>query len=215
MLFKVGFVLVLGIVLMIVAIFLIFRFYTQDHIYREVNRVPEAYTALVLGAKVYNSGNPSAVLKDRLDSALELYKAGKIKRFLLSGDHGQKRYDEVNNMKKYLERNGVTQAAIFLDHAGFDTYDSVVRAKKIFQVKDVIIVTQAFHLPRSVFIARRNGLKAYGLVADKRPYITIRQMQIRELLANVKAMGNVLFQSQPRYLGKTIPITGDSRKSYD
>ena len=109
-------------------------------------------------------------MRDRLDKALELYSKGKVKRFLLSGDQGTLKYDEVNNMKQYLISKKVNTKDVFLDHAGFDTYNSVVRAKEVFNVDNVIIVTQHFHLSRAIYIARKNGLNAFGAVSDKLKY---------------------------------------------
>ena len=188
---------------------------SKEFIYDKVKDVPPCYTALVLGAKVSQSGYPSDFLKDRMDIAIELYKNKKVKRFLLSGDHGQKNYDEVNSMKKYLLEKGIDTCDIFLDHAGFDTYSSIVRAKEVFQVKDVIIVTQEFHLSRAVYIARKKGLNAYGMVADKREYLSMKRLKIRELMANVKAFWEVMINKDPKFLGNKIPITGDSKLSYD
>jgi SanA protein len=104
---------------------------------------------------------------------------------------------------------------IFLDHAGFDTYNSVVRAKKIFKVKDLIIVTQKFHLPRAIFIARQLGLDAYGYIADRRPYQQIDYYQFRESVANLKATLEVAIKREPKYLGNPIPIHLDSKVSWD
>ena len=118
---------------------------TSKQISSDINSIPNAYTGLILGSKVYANGKPSLILKDRLDAGLTLYKEGKIQRFLLSGDHGSKQYDEVNTMKQYLLDKGVPETDIFLDHAGFDTYNSLLRAKKIFQVKKLIVITQKFH----------------------------------------------------------------------
>ena len=164
---------------------------------------------------VYHSGYPSDYLKDRMDVAIELYKNKKVKRFLLSGDHGRKNYDEVNNMKKYLIDNGINTEDIFLDHAGFDTYNTMVRAKEIFQVTDAIIVTQEFHLSRAVYLARSKGITAFGIKADKRSYAAISKLKIRETIANVKAFIEVLINKSPKFLGSKIPITGNSKLSYD
>jgi SanA protein len=188
---------------------------TKSKIYAKTSQIPNAYTGLILGSKVYNNGNPSGILKDRLDAGLELYKKNKIKRFLLSGDHGTKQYDEVNSMKKYLLKKGVSEKDIFLDHAGFDTYNSLFRAKEIFLVKDLIIVTQQFHLKRSLFIAKNIGLNAVGYVADKHQYSIANKMKIREKLANVKAFLELSINRKPTFLGHKIPITGDSSKSFD
>lgn len=188
---------------------------SKRFLYDMVSDVPKCYTAIVLGAKVNSNGFPSDYLQDRLDMAIELYNNNKITRFLLSGDHGQTSYDEVNNMKAYLIDHGINAIDIFLDHAGFDTYNTMVRARKIFQVKDAIIVTQEFHLPRAVYIARNKGIEAYGIKADKREYAAMKTLKIREALAKVKAFTEVIFNKKPKYLGDQIPITGDSKLSYD
>jgi SanA protein len=188
---------------------------SKKYLYDKVIEVPKCYTAIVLGAKVSTKGVPSDYLQDRLDIAIELYRNNKIARFLLSGDHGQRSYDEVNSMKAYLIEHGINTVDIFLDHAGFDTYNSMVRAKKIFQVKDAIVVSQEFHLPRAVFIARSKGIEAYGIKADKREYAALKSLKIREVLANVKAFAEVTINKKPKYLGDQIPITGDSKLSYD
>ena len=188
---------------------------TNSFITDDQKNLSPSYTALVLGAKVYESGRPSAVLRDRLDRAYELYRTGKVKRFLLSGDHGQKDYDEVNHMRIYLREKGVPSKDIFMDHAGFDTYNSVVRARDIFEVEDVIIVTQDFHLPRAVFIAHQKGLNAHGFIADKRTYPRMKYLRLREGLASVKAAMEILVNRAPRFGGDKIPITGNSQLSYD
>ena len=176
---------------------------------------PACYTAIVLGASVHRNGNLSSILSDRVDGALELYNSGKIKRFLLSGDHGQTDYDEVNTMKNYLIKEGVDSADIFLDHAGFDTYSSMVRAKEVFKVDSLYIVTQQYHLYRAVYIARKIGLNAYGYVADKREYNAIVKYTLREWLANVKSWIWVNTNHKPIFLGDQIPINGDSKASWD
>jgi SanA protein len=188
---------------------------SRHYCFSEAKDVPASYTAIVLGAMVYQTGKPSFILQDRLDVAYELYRSGKIKRFLLTGDHGQKGYDEVNTMKKYLLEKGVDTRDIFLDHAGFDTYNSMVRAKEIFEVNDAVVVTQDFHLNRAVYLARANGLNACGIASDRREYRTINYLRFRELSARVKAFAEVIFGKDPVFLGTAIPITGDSKLSYD
>jgi len=178
-------------------------------------KVPASYVALVPGASVYANGQPSQILADRLDKACELYKNGKVKRFLLSGDHGTRTYNEVEAMKSYLNNKGVPDSVIFTDHAGFDTYSSMVRAKKVFEVDSLTIVTQAFHLRRAVYIARKQGLVAYGYESDMRRYPSINYLMIRESFASIKAFFEVLFHAEPRFGGEKIPIRGDSSKSYD
>lgn len=174
-----------------------------------------AYTAIVPGALVHYNGKPSGILADRLDVALQLYTEKKIQRFLLTGDHGQESYDEVNYMKKYLNQKGVPDSVIFLDHAGFDTHSSMMRAAKIFGVTDAIVVTQAMYMHRSLYLARACGLNATGVSSDLRHYGGYRSKKIREILACTKAFLEILFGTQPKFLGKKIPIHGDSRLSYD
>jgi SanA protein len=208
-----------SIAIAIVLVLLLINWYvvsnSKPYIYTTINYVPECYTGVVLGAKVNKSGLPSDILKDRIDVAIDLYKNHKIKRFLLTGDHGTSSYDEVNNMKDYLVRNGIDTENIFLDHAGFDTYSSMVRAKEVFQVTDAIIITQQFHLSRAVYIARSKGLNAYGVTSDKRRYRSVEYLKFREMIANVKALYEIIINKSPRFLGQQIPITGDSKLSYD
>lgn len=179
------------------------------------NPDPSAYVAIVLGARVYPSGRLSPMLEDRIQTALELYQRGKVKRILVSGDHGRVEYDEVNAMKDYLLAAGVPASDIFLDHAGFDTYDSLYRAKHIFQVNSAIVVTQEFHLPRAVYIARSIGLDAVGMAADKRPYASIRYNKLREWPSRFKAFLNIVLHVKPQYLGEVLPIIGDASVSWD
>ncbi len=188
---------------------------SRGYIYTRPDEVPAAYTAIVLGAMVSKTGNLSNFLLDRMDMALALYNAGKVKRFLLSGDHGRADYDEVNSMKHYLLDHGVDSTDIFLDHAGFDTYNTMVRAKEIFGVEDAIIISQEFHVPRAVYIARGKGIQAYGINADKRDYGSLNYLKFRESIACIKAFFEVNINKSPVFLGDKIPISGDSRLSYD
>lgn len=188
---------------------------SKSYIQKDLGSTPSSFTGLVLGAGVYKNGSPSPVLRDRLETAYELYRSGKIKKLLLSGDHGGKYYDEVNTMKGYLESKGVPQQDIFLDHAGFDTYNSITRANKIFLVDDMIIITQQFHLPRAIYIAKEQEIKVAGISADKRKYMHLNYLKFRESLANIKAFFETIVHRKPRFLGEKIPITGDSKASYD
>lgn len=198
-----------------IAINIFIQQFSKPFIYKDLKDVPQKFTVLVPGALVNTDGKPSEILSDRLEMALELYLEGKVYRFLLSGDHGTIGYDEVNHMKNYLTAKGVPPEDIFLDHAGFDTYNSIVRAQKIFKVDGVIIVTQQFHLSRALYIARAKHLDAYGYIADKHKYTAIRHLQIREKLACIKAFFEVYINRKPKFLGDEIPITGDSHKSFD
>ncbi|TAL31788.1 MAG: hypothetical protein EPN93_17050 [Spirochaetes bacterium] len=170
---------------------------------------------LVPGAKVYRGGGLSHVLEDRLESARALYVQGGAGKLLLSGDHGTRYYDEVNAMKRHLIAKGVPAEDIFLDHAGFETYDSVYRAAEVFGVKRVVICTQRFHLYRALYIARALGLEAYGLSADRRVYRGWMLNETREFFARIKAFFKILLRPAPKFLGARIPINGDGRKSWD
>lgn len=184
-------------------------------IYREVTAVPPRYTGIVLGAAA-PSGIPSMILEDRLRTALALYQAGKVQRLLLSGDHGAESYDETNTMKEWLKTHGVAEADLFLDHAGFRTLDTMARAQAVFQVKDAIVVTQAFHLPRALYLADAFGLDAVGMSADLHDYDDAPYNAARERVARCVAWLDVhVFKRTPRYLGPPLPITGEARLSWD
>lgn len=178
------------------------------------NAPPARYTGIVLGCRV-NDDDVSLCLEERLARALDLYRAGKVKRLLLSGDHGQRGYDEVNTMKHWLVARGVPLDHIFLDHAGFDTYDSMVRARKVFGVDSALVITQAFHLPRAVYLAQHCGITAEGVPADPSGGSSCRGSAVREPMACVKAVFNATFRSAPKFLGPAISITGPSWPSFD
>lgn len=179
-----------------------------------VEEARPAQAALVLGAGVWADGTPSAVLEDRLEVGLALYRAGKVDKILCTGDHGTVDYDEVNAMRRYLEGRGVPTEDVFMDHAGFDTYDSMYRAREVFAVQSAVVVTQAFHLPRALFLARSLGLEAQGVSATLRPYVRQDWYELREVAARAKAFGEVLVARKPRFLGPRIPITGDGRATH-
>lgn len=164
---------------------------------------------LVLGCRVYEDGTPSHMLEDRLRRSVELYRAGAAPKLLMSGDHGQREYDEVGAMKQYALAEGVSSRDVFMDHAGFSTYESLYRAKEIFGVEKVIIVTQEYHLHRALQIARALGLDAYGVAADYRSYSGQLMRDIREIMARNKDVLSTIFLPKPTYLGEKIPISGD------
>lgn len=188
---------------------------TKGHIYSTLQDVPSAHTAIVLGASVKSNGNLSVMLRDRVESALFLYNEGKVKRFLLSGDNGTKEYNEPRAMKKYLIERGVPEDHIYLDYAGFDTYDTMYRSKAVFEVESAIVVTQEFHLARALYIANKMDLGYIGYNGDKREYAHQEYNARRELLANVKAYLELSFRKAPTYLGSKIPITGPPQSSYE
>lgn len=145
--------------------------YSKDKIYKSVEAVPnENRIAIVLGAKVWDGGVPSFVLEDRIITAVELYKAGKVKKLLMSGDNPTKEYDEPTAMKNYAVKLGVPENDIILDFAGRRTYDTCYRAKEIFEIKKAIMVSQEFHLPRSIYLCQNIGVDAVGIISNRRPY---------------------------------------------
>lgn len=170
---------------------------------------------LVLGAGVGANGVPSPILKDRLDKGIELYQASISNRLLMSGDHGQVDYDEVNVMKNYAITSGITSSDIFMDHAGFSTYESLYRAKVIFQVKKVLIVSQKEHLYRAIYIAESLGLEAIGVAAEDIHYGGDEARDLREFLARVKDAFTLLIKPKPSYLGDPIPIDGNGDSTND
>ncbi|TVZ51012.1 vancomycin high temperature exclusion protein [Dokdonia sp. Hel_I_53] len=187
---------------------------TKDQISNKIDEIPSVYTVIVLGASVRANGNLSTMLEDRVESALQLYNNGKVERFLLSGDNGTKSYNEPQAMKEYLMQQGVPEDIIFLDYAGFDTYDSMYRASSVFNVKNAVVVTQEFHLPRAIYIANKLNLNYYGLIGDKRAYQQEDRNKKRELLANVKAFLELTIGKEPKYLGAHIPIDGPPQSTY-
>ena len=177
--------------------------------------VATAEAILVLGAQVYESGQVSPILRDRLSMGLQLYQLGVAPKLLVSGDHGREDYDEVNAMRRFLEKKGVPARDIFMDHAGFDTYDSMIRARDVFQVKKVVVVTQYFHLVRALYIARALRLECQGVSSDLSRYSAQTYFQGRELLARIKAFLEVTFGRSPKFGGEPHPITGDGTSTHD
>ena len=164
---------------------------------------------LVLGCGVRPTGEPSLMLRDRLDMGLALYEQGASPKLLMSGDHGRKEYDEVNVMKNYAMAAGVPSEDVFMDHAGFSTYESMYRARDVFCVKSVIIVSQQYHLYRAVYDARALGLEAYGVAAEDVAYLGQTLRDVREILARNKDFFYCLFHPEPTFLGEAIPVFGD------
>lgn len=170
---------------------------------------------LVLGCGVRDDGSPSAMLYDRLQRSVEMYEAGVSDRLLMTGDHGREGYDEVDTMKGFAVDAGIPSECVFMDHAGFSTYESMYRAKAIFGAQKVLIVTQGYHLYRAVYIARQLGLEAYGVDADYRGYSGQTARDVREVLARVKDVGSCIFKPEPTYLGEPIPIWGNGELTHD
>jgi len=170
---------------------------------------------LVLGAGVWGNSRPSPMLEDRLITAIDLYNEGVSAKILMSGDNGEEYYDEVNVMKNYAIERGVPSEDIFMDHAGFSTYESIYRAKYIFQAESILIVTQKYHLHRAVYIAKRFGLNVYGVSADRNEYLGQRYRDLREFLARNKDFILSIYKPEPTFLGDVIPIDGDGDVTND
>ena len=180
----------------------------------EATQISDADCIIVLGCRVWSDNTPSAMLSDRLKRGVELYKAGAAPKLLMSGDHGREDYDEVNVMRKYAEEEGVDSKDIFTDHAGFSTYETMYRAKEVFKVKKVIIVTQSYHLYRAVYDAEKLGLEAVGVVSYERDYDSKQPYRdVREIAARCKDFIYCIFKPKPTYLGEVIPINGDGEMS--
>lgn len=170
---------------------------------------------IVLGAGVRNDGSPSPMLQDRLIRGIELYKKGVSDRILMSGDHTKKGYDEVNVMKSYAIDEGVLSEHIFMDHAGISTYDSIYRAKEIFQADKIMIITQEYHLYRALHIANRLGVEAYGVSADVRIYAGQDMRELREKVARVKDFIKALIKPGSKIGGEAIPVSGNGDVTND
>lgn len=170
---------------------------------------------VVLGCKVGDDGTPSHMLEDRLKQGVALYEVGAAPKLLMSGDHGTISYDEVNAMKRFAVDAGIPSADVFMDHAGFSTYETVYRAGEIFGADKIIIVTQEYHLYRALYVAEALGIEAYGVAADYREYAGQSARDIREVLARVKDFGMTIFRPEPTYLGEAIPISGNGNLTHD
>ena len=182
---------------------------------QEENTASQADAVLVLGAKVKANGEMSPMLKERVDAGIEIYQKGLAKKIIMSGDHGREDYDEVNTMKSYAVERGVPSEDIFMDHAGFSTYESMYRAKEIFQTETVIVVTQKYHLDRAVYDAQAFSMKAAGVACDQAVYRGDRYRKLREMLARVKDFGYTIVKPEPTFLGDVIPVSGNGNLTND
>jgi len=195
------------VIALIVAINLTVNIQASPYIYKNVKEAPKAKVVIIPGAAILLNGGLGIVFKDRVDVAIKLYEEEKVSKILVSGDNSTESHNEVSPVRNYLIEKGIPDQDIFLDHAGFDTYSTMYRARDIFHVTSAIIVTQSFHLPRAVFIARHLGITAYGVIVDS-GHLPFRNY-VREALANEKAVLNLLFLREPKYLGEAIPIIED------
>ena len=172
-------------------------------------KLDKADCVLVLGAGIWND-EPSPMLKDRLDVAINLYNDKKVSKIIMSGDH-----TKVNVMKKYAIDRGVKSEDIFMDHAGISTYDSIYRAKNIFKANKIIIVTQKYHLYRSLYIAKCLNIDAYGVQATPKKYSGDFAREVREILARDKDFFKSIFKPKSKYLGSAIPVNGNGDETND
>ncbi|MCH5266838.1 MAG: YdcF family protein [Lachnospiraceae bacterium] len=193
------------------------KHFASPYIFRTGNEsdIPEADCILVLGAGVKPDGTPSLMLTDRLNRALELYEAGVADRFLMTGDHGRENYNEVQAMKDYVMAAGVPEDKIFMDHAGFSTYESMYRARDVFDVEHPVIVTQPYHSYRAVYAARKLGLDACAAPNKRDKYTKSWIFGLREIAARDKEFVTLILQPKPTYLGDKIPITGSGLATKD
>ncbi len=181
---------------------------------KDDSRLKDADCIIVLGAGVWGD-KPSPMLEDRLLEAISLYENNTSSKIIMSGDHGKEEYDEVNIMKDFAIQQGVPSENIFMDHAGFSSYESIYRAKEIFGAQKVVIVTQKYHLYRALYIANRLEIEAYGVGADPRIYRGQSYRELREILARNKDFVKCIFKPKPTYLGDTIPVNGNGDVTND
>lgn len=212
-------ILVLGFVLGISSILIINSYVKRSSSSRIISEEEAsklgADCILVLGAGIWSGNRPSPMLEDRLNQGIQLYKLGASDKLLMSGDHGRKDYDEVNVMKNFAKDLGVPSEDIFMDHAGFSTYESMYRAKEIFEAKKVIIVTQKYHLYRALYLAKSFGIDAWGVNSDPRQYAGQSRRDFREVLARCKDFVYCITKPKPTYLGDPIPVSGNGDVTND
>ena len=180
----------------------------------EYSNLSDVDCIIILGAGIWG-GKPSPMLEDRLQEGIKLYQNNVSDKIIMSGDHGKKEYDEVNMMKNYAIEKGIPSENIFMDHAGFSTYESIYRAKEVFKAKKIVIVTQKYHLYRALYIANKLGIEAYGVGSDPRQYVGATNREIREILARDKDFFKCIFKPKPTYLGDKIPISGNGDVTND
>ncbi|MEE3467871.1 MAG: ElyC/SanA/YdcF family protein [Eubacterium sp.] len=188
------------------------------HIENDMQKLDKPVDAIiVLGAGLSKDNTPSPFLQDRLDTAIKLYNQGVSDRILMSGDHGDEYHNEVRVMKEYAVAQGVPRAHVFMDHAGFTTYETMYRAGAIFNVKTCVVVTQKYHLFRAVYLARSLGLEAVGYPSDIHIMDEFRYIgyELREYLARIKSVWSSIFKPEPTYLGDPMPIKGDGGQTND
>jgi SanA protein len=180
---------------------------SRDAIREHVALVPDGDVALVLGTAPRLSSGPNRFFEARMDTAAKLWRERKARRFLLSGDNSRRDYDEVSAMKEALVKRGVPADVIALDHAGFRTLDSMYRAHDVFGVDRLLVVTDDWHLPRALFLAKAAGMDATGACFDHVPWQASVKTRVREWLSRVKAVADVyVLKTQPKFLGERVAL---------
>lgn len=167
--------------------------------------LPSNHVALVFGAGLNPAGGPSAILYDRVATAADLYKAGKVQKLLMTGDNSADSYNEVEAMRRTATQLGVPNKDIVLDYAGFSSWDSCYRAREVFSLQSATLVTQKFHLPRALFTCNQLNVKSVGVIADRQPYPT-QYNELREYPALAATAWRLLINDQPRFLGPKVDI---------
>lgn len=197
-LLKYGIIVIIIIAIIVFGINLYVKISTNKQIIKEndYTELSDVDCIIILGAGIWGD-KPSPMLEDRLLEGIKLYQNSVSDKIIMSGDHGRKEYDEVNIMKNYAIEKGIPSENIFMDHAGFSTYESIYRAKDIFEAKKVVIVTQEYHLYRALYIANQLGLEAYGVGADPRQYVGATYRELREILARDKDFIKCIFKPEP------------------
>jgi SanA protein len=179
----------------------------QPHIY-DVSSAPAGQVAIVFGARVFPDGRLSAMLRDRVETAVRLYEAGKVEKIIFSGDNRFEDYNEPGAMMAYAAARGVPLEAMQADYAGRRTYDTCYRARAVFQVEAAVLITQDFHLPRALFVCDSLGLEVTGVIADISIYSTYsrNRLRLREVAATSLALLDVIRQAPAPVLGEPIPL---------
>ncbi len=182
--------------------------HNRKYVFETPEAVPAMATALVLGtAPTTRGGYANTYFDARIAAAKRLFDSGKIERILVSGDNRSHDYNEPEAMKNALIKLGIPEEKIHCDYAGLRTLDSVVRAQAVFGQNRFIVVSQAFHCERAIFLARSRGIEAVGFVAEENPYFAYKiKIRLREHLARVAAVADILFMRSPKYLGEPVPI---------
>ena len=181
--------------------------YAEGRNYDNIDKIPSNRVGIVLGtSRLSRSGYMNLYYKYRIQAAVKLYKKGKIRYLLVSGDNSSKYYNEPINLKNDIVKYGIPEDKIYLDYAGFRTLDSIVRAKKVFGLQKLTIISQKFHNERAIYIALKNGIDAVGFNAKDVKGNYRKKMKVREYFARVKALLDIFFNVNPKYLGEVIQI---------